>query len=73
MNEPQEVLVTEVGRFRDGGTIHYRNAGGLDFFLDNRIQTKTKGAVYDRHPSAEGAQRLNVKLIPIPKEISINT
>lgn len=68
----REILVTEFGRIRDGGTVTYVSELGLKFFVDNRIGTKTKGAVYDRYPGDEGAKILDVKLIPVPKELSIN-
>jgi hypothetical protein len=71
MQAPQEILVTEVGRFRDGGTTHYRTRLGIDLYEDNRIGSKTKGAIYDRYPNDKDAKLVNVKLIVIPKEISI--
>ena len=71
MNAPQKISVTEVGRYRDGGTVQYVNDGGLNFWYDNRIGTKTRGAIFDRHPSDQGAQRLNVELVISPKEVSI--
>ena len=71
MNEPQEILATEFGRIRDGGTIRYQTRLGIDIYQDGRIGSKTKGLFFDRYPNEDGAKLLNIKVIVIPKEISI--
>jgi hypothetical protein len=46
----RKVKVIEIERFRDGGTIHYQDQTGENYYVDNRIGTKTPGRITDDYP-----------------------
>ena len=58
----RKVKVIEVEKFRDGGTTKYEDKAGEAYFVDNRLKTKTKGAIFDKYPSEAGACKLTVEL-----------
>lgn len=52
------------GVFRDGGTMQcydYDSPNGLEYFIDRRINSSTKGKVFDKYPGQKGARMLNVE------------
>lgn len=61
----RQITVVFIDRYRDGGTTIWADANGNRYWIDKRIKTKTLGAVYDRHPNEEGAQKLEVKLLDL--------
>lgn len=50
--------VTKIDRYRDGGTKKVMFESHDAIFIDNRIRSKTKGSLYDRHPNDAGARKL---------------
>jgi hypothetical protein len=58
-----QIKAKVVDHARDGGTKVCLGEDGKTYFIDRRIFTKTKGKVYDKYPSEEGAQMLNIALI----------
>jgi hypothetical protein len=65
----KEILVKEKMRARDGGTTVYSDKDGNNYWKDWRIDSTTKGTIYDRYPSEDGAQVLDVKLIEVPDKL----
>lgn len=62
---PIVIDVIYKGKYRDGGTEHYADADGKNYFIDNRIGSSTCGSIFDRYPGADGAgilenYRLNI-------------
>ena len=66
------IELIEIARYRDGGTIEYVSVADKaniktmedaqncqKYCIDNRIHSTTKGELYDRYPSKEGAKILN--------------
>jgi hypothetical protein len=43
------------GGYKDGGTQEYMGWDGKHYFVDHRIGSNTKGAIYDRYPGNKGA------------------
>jgi hypothetical protein len=56
------ILVTKIGKYKDGGTEYFRDSKGKKYFIDGRINSLTKGKVYDRYPDEKGSTILNVVL-----------
>ena len=56
------IKVKEVSRYRDGGTTVFKSTKGKLYYRDSRIMTETKGKIYDRYPSDNGAKLLDVEL-----------
>ena len=54
--------VKEISMYKDGGTTVYKSTKGKLYYKDGRLRTETKGKIYDRYPSDEGAKLLDVKL-----------
>lgn len=44
---------------RDGGTKVYVGSDGKSYYEDYRIQTKTKGSLYNDYPNHSSAKMLN--------------
>lgn len=44
------------GMYRDGGTEELILENGIVVYVDNRIQSTTKGKVFDKYPGKEGAK-----------------
>lgn len=47
--------ITETGRYRDGGTIRAVDGTGKSYYVDGRIDSETKGLVFNKYPDEEGA------------------
>ncbi len=45
--------------YLDGGTKVYVGSDGKSYYEDYRLQTKTKGALYDKDPDHSSAKMLN--------------
>jgi hypothetical protein len=56
------IIVTRRGIFKDGGTEEYQDKERNHYFIDKRINSKTKGKVFDKYPSDVGAKILDVIL-----------
>jgi len=67
----KEIFVKKVSTARDGGTTIYVDKDGKRYWKDWRIGSQSKGSVFDRYPSDDGAKILNfeVKLIEIPENL----
>jgi hypothetical protein len=49
--------------YRDGGTKIVEDIKtGTRYFIDKRIGSKTRGKVFDRYPSHEGAKQVDIKI-----------
>lgn len=59
-----EILVKHHGTYKDGGTECYIDENGGVYYIDNRINSTTKGKIYNKYPSDNGARILPyVKLV----------
>jgi hypothetical protein len=45
--------------FLDGGTRKYLGSDGNVYYVDDRLQTTTKGEIYDSYPGNKDAKMLN--------------
>lgn len=60
---PIIIDVIEVERYRDGGTVKYIDAKNVNYFIDWRIGSSSRGLIFDRYPSLDGSGVLeNYKL-----------
>ena len=57
------VKVKLISTFRDGGTKHYQDVHGNNYYVDNRIGTKTKGRITNLYPEDKHAMEENVELV----------
>ena len=71
MSEKTKIFVQLRNRFRDGGTTVYEDKMGLSYFKDHRINSQTKGAIFDRYPSDDGAKCLDVELVVLPEKLEL--
>lgn len=56
---PNKITLKYAGKFRDGGTTQYRGSDNKIYCIDGRINSLTKGEIFDRYPGYEGAQQLD--------------
>lgn len=56
------IIVTKCGVYKDGGTTEFRDKQRNKYFIDNRINSKTKGKVFDKYPGDNGAKMIDVLL-----------
>jgi len=59
----EKIKVKYLDSFLDGGTDHYVDENGNDYYEDHRIRTLTPGVIYDRYPKDRDAKILNIELI----------
>lgn len=52
--------VTEFVRYKDGGTCGYRDEQDRRYYVDGRINSKTKGRVFSVYPSDDNIKPLDV-------------
>jgi len=59
MSTLKSIFLCYSGTYKDGGTKEYRDRKNNRYFLDGRINSKTKGKLFDRYPSNERAMMLD--------------
>lgn len=62
MESIKKIKGKHVSTFKDGGTKRVLGEDNNEYYIDNRINSKTKGKIYDRHPSLLGAKQLNLEI-----------
>jgi len=54
-----KIRLTYENMFLDGGTRKYLGSDGNVYYVDDRLQTTTKGEIYDSYPGNKDAKMLN--------------
>lgn len=61
--EIERIKVVEIERFRDGGTVKYRECHGTRiFYVDGRVLSPTIGKIFTDYPSYGKAKQVEVIL-----------
>ena len=60
MSTLKSIFIKYSNSYKDGGTKEYRDKNNNKYFLDYRINSKTRGELFDRYPDESGAIMLDL-------------
>ena len=49
-----------IGKYNHGAVKKLQTADGKQYFLDNRINSKTRGKIFDIHPDLKSAKQVDI-------------
>jgi hypothetical protein len=55
--------IIDVKYYRDGGTVGLETDSGIDYYVDQRLQSNTKGTIWDGYPDKDGSSIVQCKLV----------